>query len=986
MADRMQDVFPIVFNFKRGEQPSSTKLTKWVQLEDIGFDKITLAVGDPWDYQTHTSGSTAYTLSPENLSQPSIARIIGPSDYISPTASFNEGKVGSLVATLVANKTTWNLGIPLVTVSSSSPVTPSSTYTVGNGVTPLDYTDLTFSDPTTFALSQTSITDVNATGDYYVDFYRGVVTSYSAPTSSSTLTISSDLHIFGAGSPWSTQNVIPTWNDGTVGCYVELLLDNGDGTYTYQIDVPSVVNYPRANSASSVNATGLVAGSTSQITYSTNPLAAGSSYRLPYSIVSNLSSGDTVPSGYCYLWSNTDETIIPAAVFVYRDAYQLYITCPQLTGIGTVVGDSSSTEYRLVINGASLAEQVNWLTRAYRDTWHDGLTWGGTTASTLNYSTPLSHDNLYDRYSWSEVSGASVSSEQSRLYFTESSYPTNCHPQYLHRYGYMGSETTGNSCNAMRGDLVLTNTFDYDFSLSSYYETYSIKFGSGATTASGFSLIGGEDISTWLSGSGAALRVPFRLSGTGGNELDEREGGAIAYNNHRGTPFYIRGNWGSLGGGSYSAYRGGAIAFDIDDWMEASYIKVFPASRSGSYDAYNMPANTGQASSATTSTCPGLAPTTTNGGTLDPASFNRLSPDQVREFRFRGVSYVSTSSNADDSLGGEVLRGVGSGIEEFEKYFTSPGMVGADFLNVYSNSIFFSDTGNGKTTSYTDNGESWLNTGTRVPSGIHYVPNYTGASAREPYFYFSFDNGSSATQPFKFGDDYGFNYSGDGTGYFYVGGTSAQRNVVKLFEDSTLSTKLGIFTVGASEIFRAGTYGVGSTATFGTWDGNAEVIACTLVGGTATRNVNISAIVNPFGGTGPSGDVNIWSQLGTVDVDGSIVTIDSNVGGVRIAGTTSSSFLVDSGALSLGSSGTASVNISGGTGGAVTLASVSANISITSGDDINMTVNSSSNFNRLRLNNIWGIPASLTAAFASGDVEWRDHSTVTPTTKVLVLV
>lgn len=875
MADRMQDVFPIVFDFKRGEQPSSSKLTKWVQLEDIGFDKITLAVGDPWDYQTHTNLAAAtYYLSPENLSQPSIARMIGPSDYISPSACFNESAGASLVGTLAADRNSWNLGIPLVKVSSSSPVRPNSSSAVNNGITALIGSDLTFSDLTTFATPQTSAASVTVAGDYYVDFYRGVITSYSVPTSSSTVTIA-DLHIFGSGAPWSTPNVLPTWNDGAnKGCLVTLTVVNPDGTYTYTVAVPTVETYSRANpSTSNTNATGMsVTGTaaiadTTDVTYSTVPLPYDSSYRLPYSIESNLVSGDTVPSGFCFLWSNTGSEIIPNATFEYTDVYTLTITCPQLTDIGTVVSDSSDTAYRLVINGASLAEQVNWLTRAYRDTWHDGLTWGGTTASALNYSTPLSHDNMSERYSWTSISGSTIYDPE-RLYFTESNYPTNCHPQYLHRYGYMDTETTGNTRNAMRGNLVFASQVDYDFNLSTSYETYGITF--GLPGRADLSFIGGSNITTvtpWVLGQEAS-RTTTTLRGTGAYPRTSGDlFGSIAVSCSGGNSLHLRGSFNAYD----TDYEGGLLSFGQNLNMEGNYIKLLSANRSGTFDAYNMPANTSQSSTATTTTCPGLAPSTSYGGTLDPSSFNRLSADQIREFRFRAVSYVPGASNIADSLGGTVLRGAGSDIDEFEHYFTSPGMVGADFFNVYSNSIFFSDTGEGKTTSFTDNGDNWLDSGTAVPSGIHYVPNPTGSSTSEPYFYFSFYSGGSATQPLKFGDEFGFSLKTAGNQYLIGGGSGAERAVVEAAEEAVIpilkpyATKIAAMTAGANEPIRVGTYGTNSELGLGTADGDVVVYAWTVDGTSATRDISIGTSVSLApGSVGPAGDINIISAQNLV--------------------------------------------------------------------------------------------------------------------------
>jgi len=211
--DQMQDVNPISFDFKKGEQPSATKFTGWAKQTDSAFSRVVGAIGDPWEYQAHI-----HDLSPEKLAQTSLARLMGPSDWISPQgASWNESGT-AVVADLAGDRNTWSLGYPLVKVTLA--LNPTST--VSSSITPLVWlTDIavTSDDSNIFVSEKTSLEAVNNTGDFYVDYYSGVITTYKICGSAAARLTISNLYAFGAGIPWGTANIIPTWNQSTV-CYV----------------------------------------------------------------------------------------------------------------------------------------------------------------------------------------------------------------------------------------------------------------------------------------------------------------------------------------------------------------------------------------------------------------------------------------------------------------------------------------------------------------------------------------------------------------------------------------------------------------------------------------------------------------------------------------------------------------------------------------------------------------------------------------------
>jgi hypothetical protein len=118
------------------------------------------------------------------------------------------------------------------------------------------------------------------------------------------------------------------------------------------------------------------------------------------------------------------------------------------------------------------------------------------------------------------------------------------------------------------------------------------------------------------------------------------------------------------------------------------------------------------------------------------------------------MSYNASSTNPTDSLSSVV-----TGSDEFDKYFVSPAIIGADFFNVYSNAIFFSQQGDGKATSWHEYGEDWLN-GTLgdsydVPCGIYYIPKSIVSGGSYICFSTRDTNGTTGAYPLMVGGVYG---------------------------------------------------------------------------------------------------------------------------------------------------------------------------------------------------------------------------------------
>lgn len=678
--DQMQDVFPISFDFKKGEQPQSNKFTNWVRQENTAFSRVTQAIGDTWDTQQHI-----HSLSPENLSITSLSRIIGPSDWLSPHgSSWNETAGSGTVITLYPNRNTWCIGFPLVKTITNI----NTTSTVGSSVVPCVWgTDITISSSSAFTTRKTNLEDVTGPGDYHVDFYTGIITSYSVITSSVYITINT-INMFGAGVPWGTGNVIPSWDDSNL-CYVSLNSTVGS-TSIYDISLGVVSAGTRSDGSlycakrpESVDGFRKADG-----VFSTRAPGIGAKYRLPYSLTKSFSAGEEIPEGYMYLWGKGGR-IIPQVTFYYVDENNIRVHTP----VGWL---EEGNTVRILVPGTSITEAVNWLLNSTRSNRHIGLT-GGQDNKTLAYTAPISHASLTEMYG----GDMETSYDVDLFTYVKSKYPANYHPQYLHRSGYLEDDVetdgTGNTGNAMRGMIVFSREDNYLLGESSgglNSETYGVQFGGGDIYCPTIKFEGG---------SSGTSRFPFGIANVGiiPDSYTDRFG-ALTITNWRHGPIYLKCSAGaSASGGEYAS--GPSIAFDHLGNNEMNYIKLLPGSRASTYDVPHLPI---QMSSSVSWSSP--LPTS-------PTLAGRMAPDGFREWRFRSVGYVPSSLN----------EGITSG-SAYNHYFTGPGIVGADYLNLYSNAIFFSEEGDGIKTSFNTR-INWFydNTSSR-PTGIYYDPGTMG--------------------------------------------------------------------------------------------------------------------------------------------------------------------------------------------------------------------------------------------------------------------
>lgn len=693
--DKMQDVFAIEFNFVSGEQADGVKLTGWVKQTDAAFARVVQAIGDPWDYNTHTATAGEYYLSPSKLAQSSLARIIGPSDYISPQgASFNEAITNNTIVTLEANRNSWRIGFPLKKKTGSDMGPNSSSGYAGSLVDLVYGTDITLSTAPSgeflIANLKTSASLMTDSGDWFIDYNKGIIQTFNRMSSSIGLQII-NMNMFGPGTPWGTANVIPSWEQTTNLCTVS------GGPTTWVVTLPLVSTGPRSS--------GVIA--TEDVSWNVSVPGQTAQHRLPYALTSVLTSGEEIPEGFMLLWDDTTSRILPLTTFYYRDTESVTVTTP-------AAFLTASSNYRIICTGSSLAENVSWLMSVVRDTAHSGLS-NGQDGRTISFTNPISHDDCADLYSGSlPVSTANIE----KYLYSASNYPTNPHPQYIHRAGYMNSDQN-NSNNAMRGNLVFSgeydssndlfpigNGIDSDASGGLSTNTYSISFGGDVDlSANGnprIQWIGGEQLVTSISGT--ANRIGFGLKGTGFRaSISDVKYGALGVFQFYGMPLYMKGC--STSSNARRPYdSGGSIGFDYGDYNELNFMKLVPGYRANSttYDSSNQGADIGQTSSSVLD--------------ITPSMTSRLASTQIREFRFRACSYVDTAAADLNSIGGINSE------SEFDQYFTSPAIVGSDFFNVYSNAIFFSERGDGKSTSFTTRSSEWMDGTGDKPLGIYYEP------------------------------------------------------------------------------------------------------------------------------------------------------------------------------------------------------------------------------------------------------------------------
>jgi hypothetical protein len=236
-------------------------------------------------------------------------------------------------------------------------------------------------------------------------------------------------------------------------------------------------------------------------------------------------------------------------------------------------------------------------------------------------------------------------------------------------------------------------------------------------------------------------------------------------------------------------------------------------------------------------------------------------------------------------------------------------MVGTDWLGLYSNAIFFSDTGDGQKTSFSTYGENWLN-GTvdtfgdvLTPSGMYYIPK--GVLADEPYVsfymrdqeYVGTDQSALSDQCLSFGDRHGFWYQGTGNsgiqtlgtllnvgsaGYYAFAGPVATSTPAATYLASIVSAAVYI-AANYSLVLANNTPDKGMLLQ--TWASNSDMGLSTLAANSnialgttsATSHINLTTAA-------ATSNINLTSAFGVYTTSVGATTIISTAGSVNVVG------------------------------------------------------------------------------------------------------
>lgn len=519
MSDKFRNTYPISISFTAGEMPTNTKLTALSSQAKAGLQWLEYAVGDLWnqagDYYIEPTGANSKPLMIAN-----IARLLGQSNKLSPLFPY----LPSLTRVEFSFKDYSGKREAFLKIK---PKTSGSTWTWTGTSTPSD--------------KKTNVTDITATGDYWIDSETGKVVTYDAINADWVLTYEPAL--VGTANTTSTFNIIPDPDTLTTyafkGCKVSYF--NGtDDSAGYLIFLPPRGPLSRVidgsidsnedqqpqivdNTTNDINQTSTVTGSArypwqsdtvDACTDATN--APHYRYTIPQSILnsSNFSAGTSpLPAGLLYLWDWTQTGTIVEGVVFYKATGSPYDTYSSqgwclftnstsfknwITNNGSTVGYTSavladrtthssayypSNGLRLITVGSSVSELLLELTQAFYLHNHgdmDGLKGRFNT-------TTIDHSHLKNNFNRSSQSITGISNidfnsvliTSIKLQDTTSTFINDYHPQYLSREP---NATTSRDAykNGMLTDLLMMGD---DGTESNTPNSFRIMFGHHSTGA-----------------------------------------------------------------------------------------------------------------------------------------------------------------------------------------------------------------------------------------------------------------------------------------------------------------------------------------------------------------------------------------------------------------------------------------------------------------------------------------------------------------------
>jgi len=483
MADKLRKLYQLPISFQDGELPNAKKFTALSSQPYAAFAAVELAIGDLWN-QSGDAVLIDSSVTENALYLPQLARVIGKGSFMGP-------RVPYLSAIQNYYNYCGNATGKFEILLDFPPEVGSAWRRSLNG-----------GDSWSSVTPETSLGDVSASGDFYVDTDTGWLFSYDALGAS---VIYQFKPVVSGDIPGEREYpVIPHLNTDTSYAFKSVKIEyvNGsDGSAGYYISLP-----PRGPLSSGARYAGrdMQDGITAPV-HTDNIAADGNSgdrllfqddsvvaataatyrthyrYRLPAAITDNWSAGATLPEGMVYLFDPATGTIIEG----------LTLTAPTPTRkYGFIAAGSGLDAYLASANGVAVYPDANLQSSSELAALYPagGLKVIQTGSASLAYTSALilnkamgkdtgstfwgpltSHAKITDNFDPLDVGNPK---------FNPSTLDNDWHPQYLHRKG-LNASARDEWMNGMLGDLFMMSTVpgafvDYD-NLDG--DSYGVQFG-----------------------------------------------------------------------------------------------------------------------------------------------------------------------------------------------------------------------------------------------------------------------------------------------------------------------------------------------------------------------------------------------------------------------------------------------------------------------------------------------------------------------------
>lgn len=426
MADKFASLVNAFVYFVAGEQPTADKFNALVSQTKYGFSGLESAIGDihssSWPYIADDIGTSSTRLTipfyrsittgdelggtdaaGRSLDIVNLARLIGPSSNLNPLMMVEVGD-NNIVDEAIAgsDRTEFQLRYPVAGLVSA--------------------TNPTFTDDTAGALAnfKSNVQNVNSTGDYHVDS-NGKVTCFTPTASGILASYTVDPKDWGGGSSYSysRMNVIPDPNQVAAESSEQVVVSvaGADGLHTVQL--PLITHMQTNISADAIELSGA-----KDLNYQLQA-------KLPFVLTENMTTGQSIPSGFVYLKNVTTNEVYTDATYIYNDEDTF-----QVGGVDLDDAISAANVFQVLTVGTDITSAILDLQfKMHRHRHNRAFGERGIRVQDLvnNHRSP-------------GLSGT----------FVPSTMDSNHFSQYLHRDGYRPDDegSAANDANALRGNLV----------------------------------------------------------------------------------------------------------------------------------------------------------------------------------------------------------------------------------------------------------------------------------------------------------------------------------------------------------------------------------------------------------------------------------------------------------------------------------------------------------------------------------------------------